>query len=43
MSQWAFVFTAYAVTALATTGLIAWAYWSMRDAEGEAESLKRRK
>ena len=42
MNQWAFVFAAYAVTVVATVVLAAWAYWSMRGAEAEAEALKRR-
>ena len=42
MNQWAFVVAAYGVTAIATLGLVAWAFWSMRKAEAEAESLKRR-
>ena len=43
MNQWAFVIAAYSATALATLGLLLWAYLSMRTAEGEAESVKRRK
>ena len=42
MSQWAFVLAAYAVVALATAGLILWAWRSMHSAEAEAEALKRR-
>jgi hypothetical protein len=42
MNQWAFVFAAYGVTAVATVGLLAWAFISMRSAEAEAEALKRR-
>ena len=42
MNQWAFVVAAYGVTAIATLGLVAWAFWSMRKAEAEAEALKRR-
>ena len=43
MNQWAFVVAAYGVTAVATVGLVAWAYLSMRSAEADAEALKRRK
>jgi hypothetical protein len=42
MNQWAFVFAAYGATMAATVGLVAWAYWSMRSAEAEADALKRR-
>jgi hypothetical protein len=42
MNQWAFVIAAYGVTLVATIALVAWAYWSMRMAEAEAEALKRR-
>jgi hypothetical protein len=42
MNQWAFVIAAYGVTLVATVTLVAWAYWSMRIAEAEAEALKRR-
>ena len=42
MNQWAFVVAAYGVTAVATAALVAWAYWSMRSAEANAEALKRR-
>lgn len=42
MNQWFFVFAAYAVVALATGGLVAWACWTMRKAEADAEAVKRR-
>ena len=42
MSQWAFVVAAYGVTAVATLALVAWAFLSMRSAEADAETLKRR-
>jgi Flp pilus assembly protein CpaB len=42
MNQWAFVLAAYAVTAVATAVLVAWAFWTMRSAEAEVEALKRR-
>ena len=41
MNQWAFVIAAYALAALATFGLLAWAFWSMRKAEADAEAVKR--
>jgi len=41
MNQWAFVIAAYAVVGLATTGLIAWAYATMRAAEADADAAKR--
>ena len=40
MNQWAFVIAAYAVTILATLGLLAWAIASMRRAESYAERLR---
>jgi hypothetical protein len=43
MSQWVFVIAAYGLAALATVGLVAWAYWSMRIAEADAEAVKRRR
>ena len=43
MNHWAFVVAAYGVTAVATAVLVAWAFWSMRAAEAEAEALKRRR
>ena len=42
MNQWSFVVAAYALTAVATLGLLAWAYISMRSAEAELEALKHR-
>ena len=42
MNQWAFVIAAYAVTLLATAGLLLWAAASMRSAERAAEDLKRK-
>ena len=41
MNQWFFVFAAYALVALATGGLVAWAYWSMRKAEADAREAVR--
>ena len=42
MNQWAFVLAAYGLVALATVGLILWAWLSMRIAEADAEAVKRR-
>lgn len=42
MNQWAFVIAAYAVVFAGASGLIAWAWLSMRKAEAEAEAVKRR-
>ena len=42
MSQWAFVLAAYGVALLATIGLVCWAYLLMRNAEADAEAVKRR-
>ena len=42
MNQWAFVIAAYGTVGLATVGLVAWAYLSMRKAEEDAEAAKRR-
>ena len=42
MSHWAFVTAAYAVAGLATVGLLAWAYATMRKAEAAADALKQR-
>ena len=42
MNPWPFVIAAYAVAIAATAGLLLWAFASMRKAEGDAESLKRR-
>ena len=41
MNQWSFVLAAYGVTALATLGLVLWAWASMRAAEADAEAVKR--
>jgi hypothetical protein len=43
MNQWAFVAAAYALTLIATCGLVGWAYVSMRSSEADAEAAKRRK
>ncbi len=43
MNQWNFVIAAYALTAIATVGLILSAWASMRRAEAEAEAVKRPK
>jgi uncharacterized membrane protein len=42
MNQWAFVFAAYGVFAVATLGLVLWAWSRMRRFEAEADALKRR-
>ena len=42
MSQWAFVMAAYGLTLLATVGLIVASWTSMRRAEADAETSKRR-
>jgi len=42
MTQWSFVIAAYGLAALATIGLVGWAYLTMRAAEAEAEAVKRR-
>ncbi len=41
MNHMAFVTAAYAVTLLGVSGLIAWAYTSMRRAEAAADSLRK--
>ena len=41
MSQWSFVIAAYGLAALATISLIGWAYLTMRNAEADAEAIKR--
>ena len=41
MNHWAFVTAAYAVVVSGTTGLLAWAYVTMRKAEAAADGLKR--
>jgi hypothetical protein len=43
MSHWSFVTAAYAIALLATAGLLAWAFASMRKAEAAAEELKRQR
>ena len=43
MSQWAFVFAAYGLVALTTFGLVGWSFMSMRDAEANADAVKRRR
>jgi Heme exporter protein D (CcmD) len=43
MIHWSFVTAAYAVALIATAGLLAWAYMSMRKAEAAADELKRHK
>lgn len=42
MNQWAFVLAAYGLAAVATLGLLAWAYASMRKAEAAVDALKSR-
>ena len=42
MNPWPFVIAAYAVAILATGGLLAWAFASMRRAEAAADALKRK-
>ena len=42
MNQWAFVLIAYGLAAVATIGLVAWSYRSMRIAEAGADAAKRR-
>jgi len=41
MNHWSFVTAAYSVALLATAGLLARSYLSMRKAESAAEKLKR--
>lgn len=43
MSHWPFVTAAYAVMLIATAGLLAWSYLSMRRAEAAADALKHQK
>jgi hypothetical protein len=43
MSHWSFVTAAYAIALLATAGLLAWAFVSMRRAEAAAKELKRKR
>ena len=42
MNPWPFVVAAYLVAICLTTGLLGWAFASMRRAEAAADSLKRR-
>jgi len=42
MNPWPFVIAAYAVTIVATAGLHLWCFTTMRRAESEADSIKRR-
>ena len=42
MNQWAFVLAAYGLTLLATAGLVAGSWASMRRAEAAAEATKRK-
>ena len=41
MNHWAFITAAYAVAFIGVTGLLAWAYSTMRRAEAAADELKR--
>jgi len=41
MNPWPFVIAAYLLTLGGAAGLLAWAWTSMRSAEGLADSLKR--
>lgn len=43
MSQWSFVIAAYGLVALVTVALAGWAYLTMRNAEADAEAVKRRR
>jgi hypothetical protein len=42
MNNWPFVIAAYAIAIGGTAALLIWAWISMRSAETEADSLKRR-
>ena len=42
MNHWAFVTAAYAVALIATLGLLAWAWLTMRRAEAAADEIKRK-
>jgi len=42
MNQWIFVLAAYGLVALATVGLVLWAWMTMRTAESAADAGKRR-
>ena len=41
MNHWAFIIAAYAVALFGVSGLLAWAYATMRRAEAAADELKR--
>ncbi len=43
MNHWAFVGAAYAITFIASAGVTAWAWLSMRKAEADAEALGKRR
>ena len=40
MNAWPFVIAAYALTAIATLGLLGWSYVAMRRAEAAARAVK---
>ena len=40
MNHWAFVTAAYAVTLIATAGLLLWSYRAMRRAERDADNFR---
>ena len=42
MNPWPFVTAAYVLALLLTSGLLAWAYVTMRRAEAAADSLSRK-
>ena len=42
MNPWPFVIAAYAVTIVATAGLLIWAHLSMRRAEVAADAVRRK-
>ena len=42
MNQWAFVLAAYGLVVLTTAGLVLRSYLTMRDAEANADAVKRR-
>jgi hypothetical protein len=41
MSHWPFILISYALTMTAVLGLTIWSYTAMRDAEREADALRR--
>ena len=41
MNHWAFVIAAYGLVGGATAALTLWSYLSMRDAEADADAVKR--